>query len=1037
MAPLKSSRWLKQLETFIADIRISSKEVATTDGKGSPLVLWESQKRFIREIGQGLDDGIHKFVCLKSRQLGITTVSLAITVFWLAIHPDLIMCLVTDDEKKREANRTLITKYIESFRDGYFGDKFAIVSNNRTRITFSNGARLDLLVAGTKKKSIGWAEGVGYGAGHMCLAEGTPVITEHGRIKRIEHMVVGDKVLTHTGALGKIVDVCGQPNTKGPMLRIWPWLGAPIYCTKEHTIPTQRGIVEAQDVRKDDLLMMPVRKIRRLFSKDFLDPTAFVAHSNTKRAGWVRLESAGAGKELDLDEEFGFAMGYYLAEGHIHLGPTRRPCAIIFARHRSEAAYTNRAVAALRPFVASDHKTKDRAGSLTTTVTIYGSALASWIDSNFGRVENKHIPDDVFDFGEPFCRGLLAGLLCGDGSKGVPTAGTTKRKHSTRPMADGSKRKTPAGPTDPTKRYPLNYVVLPTIHSSIATQARDLAASLGYGWGSIRYEAAAERNGRMCKEQWRVHWSGEAAFHLRGLMGLPQIPMKGVRGEKYEIGAGQVYVKIRSIDSGFEEPMMWDLSVDHDDHTFRTPSVAVGNTEVSNYGDVEGLKSLEEGFAQSNPHRIFMFESTAKGYNHWRARFLKGKNDLTTRSFFIGWWACDENRVEKKDPRYGQYGLHAPNAEEKMKIDRVRQMYGWKITQEQLAWIRWKQVDAGAEQNLLEQNQPWDEEEAFVMSGYSFFATRQIEKDIKALYDVPPVFKGYRYQVDGDFYSFQLMKLDPEIDDVDDVELKIWEEPVDGAKYAIGFDPAYGRNEHKDGSAIVVLRCFADRVVQVAEYRSSDVEARHAAWVAFHICAAYRDCMINVELAGPGRLVMAEFGHLRQLLAAEMNLAKTASRGWEDAGAQARWFLHHREDSFGSGFAANYEATWRYKQEMLYNLKGVYASREADIKSVALLREMNNVIVNDDDIGAPDSADEDKKDDRVFAFGLAVLAWTKWVRKEMIAAGDTYEVVMARDRGDDAPETQQLNSLVYRFLARADEPIEQEPTWFEKNGLRE
>ena len=194
--------------------------------------------------------------------------------------------------------------------------------------------------------------------------------------------------------------------------------------------------------------------------------------------------------------------------------------------------------------------------------------------------------------------------------------------------------------------------------------------------------------------------------------------------------------------------------------------------------------------------------------------------------------------------------------------------------------------------------------------------------------------------------------------------------------------------------------------------------------------------MINVELAGPGRLVMAEFGHLRQLLAAEMNLAKTASRGWEDAGAQARWFLHHREDSFGSGFAANYEATWRYKQEMLYNLKGVYASREADIKSVALLREMNNVIVNDDDIGAPDSADEDKKDDRVFAFGLAVLAWTKWVRKEMIAAGDTYEVVMARDRGDDAPETQQLNSLVYRFLARADEPIEQEPTFFEKNGLR-
>ena len=625
MALLKSSRWLKQLETFIADIRISSKEVATTDGKGSPLILWESQKRFIREVGEGLDQGVHKFICLKSRQLGITTVSLAITVFWLAIHPDLIMCLVTDDEKKRDANRKLITKYIESFPEGYFGDKFTIERNSRTGLTFSNGARLDLLVAGTKKKSISWAEGVGYGAGHL--------------------------------------------------------------------------------------------------------------------------------------------------------------------------------------------------------------------------------------------------------------------------------------------------------------------------------------------------------------------------------------------------------------------------TECSAYGDVEGLRSLEEGFAQTNPHRLYLYESTAKGYNHWRSMFMKGKSDLTTRSFFIGWWAGDTNRIEKRDPRFNQYGLHAANPEEREKIDRVRQLYGHKITPEQLAWIRWKETDAGAEQDLLSQNQPWDEEEAFVMSGYSFFQTRQVEKDIKALIESPPIFKGYRYQVDGDFYSFRLMKLDPEVDDVDDVELKVWEEPVEGAKYAIGFDPAYGRNEHKDGSVITVLRCFADRTVQVAEYRSSDAEAKHAAWVAFHICAAYRECMINVELQGPGRLVMAEFDHLRQFINAEMNLAKTQARGWEDAAAQARWFLFNKEDSFGTGFQANYEATWRNKQEMLYNLKGAYVSREIDIKSMALLREMNNVIVHDDDVGAPDSADEDKKDDRVFALGLAVLAWTKWLRKEMIAQGQTYEVVMAAQRGDNAPATNQLNNLVYRFLALSDEPIEVEPTWRERAGL--
>ena len=45
--------------------------------------------------------------------------------------------------------------------------------------------------------------------------------------------------------------------------------------------------------------------------------------------------------EVDLNEEFGFAMGYYLAEGHIILGSTRRPTGIVFARHRDEVAYTD------------------------------------------------------------------------------------------------------------------------------------------------------------------------------------------------------------------------------------------------------------------------------------------------------------------------------------------------------------------------------------------------------------------------------------------------------------------------------------------------------------------------------------------------------------------------------------------------------------------------------------------------------------------------------------------------------------------------
>ena len=627
---LKANRWLKLFEAFVGDIRISSKEIATTDERGSPLVLWESQRRFMRAVGEGLDAGVHAFNCLKSRQLGVTTLSLALVdVFWPAVHPNLIGCLVTDTEKNREVNRALIKKYVQSFPDGYFGDEFRIVTDNRQMIKFSNGSRLDLLVAGVKDKGTSWGEGVGYAFAHL--------------------------------------------------------------------------------------------------------------------------------------------------------------------------------------------------------------------------------------------------------------------------------------------------------------------------------------------------------------------------------------------------------------------------TECASYGSVEGLKSLEEGFAQKNPNRLFVYESTAKGFNHWRTRWVNGQNDpLNQRSFFIGWWAGDTNRIERKDPRFSRFGSMRPTFEEQELIEQVARLYGHKITVEQLAWIRWKEDSAGSEQDLLLQNQPWTAEQSFVMTGYSFFQTRVITGDIKKLEEQPPVFKGYRYEVDGDFFHFRMVELDPKKDNIEDVELKVWEEPVDNGQYVIGFDPAYGRNDHKDGHAISIFRCYADRLVQVAEYCTADVETKHAAWVLFHLSAAYRNCMVNVELGGPGQMIMPEYDHLRQLLASEVHAGKTVARDWQDAASQARWYLYHRPDSFGAGYMANFETTWRTKAVIMHQLRGCYVSRELEIRSKALLREMSIVVVEDGSIGAPESSDENAKDDRVFAMALATRAWLDWIRKDMLSQGLTYESVSQAESGVTPPVAKSVNSLVYNFLKSAEEKAnepEAPPKWMTDHGL--
>ena len=632
--------WLKLFEQFVADIRIVSKEVVSDDPRGVPLVLWESQRRFLREVGDGLDGGVHQFNCLKSRQLGVTTVSLAIDVFWLAMHDNIIGALVTDTEDNREANRSLITKYVNGFEDGYFGGDFRIVTSNRTMMQFSNGATLRFLVAGTKKKSIAWAEGTGYSLIHL--------------------------------------------------------------------------------------------------------------------------------------------------------------------------------------------------------------------------------------------------------------------------------------------------------------------------------------------------------------------------------------------------------------------------TEVAKYAAESGtaMKSLIEGFAQTNPSRLMIMESTANGYNHWKARYEQGLRDtLTQRSFFIGWWSGDTNRIERKDPRFKIYGTMPLDKEEREKIAAVAQMHAWNITPEQLAWIRWKEHDAGFEQDLLSQNQPWTAKESFVQSGRSFFTVRQINKNLNAMQDSLDagetiyLYKGYRYIETDDFFQFTMEQLKPEEgDSAKDVDLRIWAEPQPNAKYVIGFDVAYGRNEHKDGNVISVWRCYADKIVQVAEYASYGVDVRRASWVFFHLVAAYGDVMGNLEIGGPGHLVMAEFDHLRRLLEAEHNAEKVKARNWEEAAANARWYLFHKPDSLGAGYIYNFNTTWSTKPRLMHGFSASYITNCVDIRSKKLLDEMTITIVNEDgDIGAPDSDDPDEKDDRVFAAALAHIAWTDWVRNDMLAAGQTFDAVTKEERGETPPQLRGMNSSVYRWLAKQDELADEEPprgTEFQiKNGL--
>ena len=461
-------------------------------------------------------------------------------------------------------------------------------------------------------------------------------------------------------------------------------------------------------------------------------------------------------------------------------------------------------------------------------------------------------------------------------------------------------------------------------------------------------------------------------------------------------------------------------------------------TEVSDYGKKEGLDSFLESLADSHPNRLLILESTAKGFNFYRDMWYAAKKDThRSKCIFVGWWSKELNRIKKDDPLFPLHSYEIRSDEREL-IDAVLEEYGHQVTMEQLAWYRWRASKDDTDINTLCQNQPWTEGQAFVMSGFSFFNTRLLQQDLARIQNPEDriSFKGYRYHLGNEFQA-GVMEPITTMDLIEEVRLRVWEDPTPNGQYVIGCDPAWGRNDWADRTSISVWRCFADKLVQVAEYADSDVDTRQAAWVLAHLAGAYRNCMINIELTGgPGMAVMTEFDHLKDRMRAEMyreNVRKDYD--WDDFLQNARWYLYHKPDSLGAGYAKGWLSSHDSKWRMMCGLKDSHASGIMLLRSVPLVEEMLTVVQDGSEISAPGRA----KDDRVFAAGLANLGWAEWFRPGMIQRSETYDAVMAMENGEEQNKLQSfVGKIVQSFMTRQEEyeppPTEREE-WMTDRGF--
>ena len=426
-------------------------------------------------------------------------------------------------------------------------------------------------------------------------------------------------------------------------------------------------------------------------------------------------------------------------------------------------------------------------------------------------------------------------------------------------------------------------------------------------------------------------------------------------------------------------------------------------TETSSWGDEEGLASLLASLAETNPDRLYTFESTARGFNMFHDMYVTAKKARTQRAIFCGWWRNELYMLDPKDKTYEVYWDGKLTGEEKEWVKDIKKLYNFEINSRQIAWWRWKLYEGIKDDSLMYQEFPPTEDYAFVMTGTSFFSNARCTDAVKKLKKT--TYDSYRYVFGANFQDTQVIKSTERL-----ATLKIWEEPVDTAYYVIGADPAYGSSDWADRFCIQVFRCYSDGLEQVAAFATSELNTYQFAWIIAHLAGAYKNSTLNLEINGPGQAVINELRNLKRQAA---SMGTALGKDLLDVHGNMQNYIWRRNDTLGGvSNSIGWMTTAATKERMLTYMKDFFERGMMDIWDMDTIEEMKTMVRD----GGSIEASGRNKDDRVIATALACAAFAEQVQPRLITAKLTRP--MSRMQDDFTPEQLTVGRNVSDYLKR-------------------
>jgi hypothetical protein len=426
-------------------------------------------------------------------------------------------------------------------------------------------------------------------------------------------------------------------------------------------------------------------------------------------------------------------------------------------------------------------------------------------------------------------------------------------------------------------------------------------------------------------------------------------------------------------------------------------------TETSSWGDEEGLASLLASLAENNPNRMYIFESTARGFNMFHDMYVTARKARTQRAIFCGWWRNQFYSVDGDSQIYKVYWDGKLTPEEKEWTRDIKKLYNVEINSRQMAWWRWKLYEGIKDDALMYQEFPPTEDYAFIMTGTSFFSNARCTDVMKIAKKVECDY--YRYSMGANFQDTEVLKSTERL-----ATLKIWEEPIDTAYYVIGADPAYGSSDWADRFCIQVYRCYADGMEQVAEFATSEMNTYQFAWVIAHLAGAYKNSTLNLEVNGPGQAVINELRNLKRQASA---IGGAMGHDLMNVLGSMSNYIWRRNDTLGGlSNSIGWLTTASSKERMLSYMKDYFERGMMDIYSIDLVDEMKTIVRD----GGAIHASGRNKDDRVMAAALACAAFAEQLQPRLMAQKITRNV--SRTQDDSTPEQIAVGRNVADYLKR-------------------